>query len=212
MEVEKSRAEIYLLGKLVNGDEVMEDLWTLWYYEQGVPAGDALREVEERFMGTPKQWPQAEEAMVELIHQYGNTWAEPINRLATLYYLQGRMMESEQLCRVVLSIKPWHFGALSGLVMVYASLHKTDQARQWASRRLPSVAQSSSAATQNPRRTQWVLRATEQANLFLEEKIRQRNTWWGPPDVHSLSASTTTNILKEEESSSIDLSSNNAWQ
>jgi hypothetical protein len=46
-------------------------------------------------------------------------FADPLAISATLY-MQGRMDEAETLCKIVLSVKPWHFGALSGIVMIYA--------------------------------------------------------------------------------------------
>lgn len=43
-------------------------------------------------------------------------------RLATLYYLQGKFKESIAMCELVLDVKPWHFGCLSGITLCYAEL------------------------------------------------------------------------------------------
>ena len=138
MERERREAEIQLLSRLSQTDEPQDDLWNLWFHERGTKPAKVLRQAES-FMTNPTLWHQSEKLLLELVAQYGITWAEPVNRLATLYYMQGRLFESEKLCRVVLSIKPWHFGALSGLVMVYASMHEIDKAKEWAARRLPTL-------------------------------------------------------------------------
>ena len=81
--------------------------------------------------------------------------------------MQGRYKESEALCKIVLAVKPWHFGALSGTVMVYAARHDVEAARHWAARRLPSIAPSGA----NRRRFAWVQKAVADAqdSLFCAE-------------------------------------------
>jgi hypothetical protein len=74
-------------------------------------------------------------------------WAEPANRLATLRYMEGEFEESVQLCLRVLRMKPWHFGASSGIVMCYAKLAEkansirqqplVDEANRWANEAMP---------------------------------------------------------------------------
>lgn len=71
-----------------------------------------------------------------------------------------------------------HFGALSGLVMVYASMHEAVQARQWASRRLPPL----TAAGSNRRRKQWVDMAVQDAQAALQDREDGMREWMGPPD------------------------------
>jgi hypothetical protein len=66
------------------------------------------------------------------------TQAEPSNRLATLRFLEGDYEDSAQLCLRVLRAKPWHFGASSGIVMVYASMGNADEASRWARQAMPS--------------------------------------------------------------------------
>ncbi|KAL7571568.1 hypothetical protein ACA910_020983 [Epithemia clementina (nom. ined.)] len=226
MEVERRQAEIQLLSQLLDSNDVVNELWNLWYQEQGVQGAAEMQQVED-YLATPNTWHKAENAIIALIQQYGTTWAEPINRLATLYYMQGRLQESEQLCLIVLSIKPWHFGALSGLVMVYASLQDAPLARQWAARRLPSLQPDSS--TKNRRRSQWVQGATRQATTMLKQQLRKRKEWWGPKDSHYYTTSTTTALLElpsnlwENDTTDSSISSsgnnnnnmnnnNNAWQ
>ena len=55
-----------------------------------------------------------------------------MNRLATLRFLEGDFEDSARLCLRVLHDKPWHFGASSGIVMVYAQMGNADDAKRWA--------------------------------------------------------------------------------
>ena len=55
------------------------------------------------------------------------------------------------ICKVVLHYKPWHFGALSGIVMVYASLKDPVEAREWASLRLPTYSPDQDQSTNRRR-------------------------------------------------------------
>ena len=50
---------------------------------------------------------------------------------------QGEFEESVELCLRVLRMKPWHFGALGGIVGCYAQLGKQDEAQKWASKAMP---------------------------------------------------------------------------
>eukprot|EP00522_Entomoneis_paludosa_P004011 CAMPEP_0172472194 /NCGR_PEP_ID=MMETSP1065-20121228/68210_1 /TAXON_ID=265537 /ORGANISM="Amphiprora paludosa, Strain CCMP125" /LENGTH=397 /DNA_ID=CAMNT_0013230323 /DNA_START=234 /DNA_END=1427 /DNA_ORIENTATION=+ len=178
MERERREMEMELLKELEYGDDTTEELWNMWYQERGVPAGQQLMKMEQG-TASPATWGDAEEALRNLILQHGVAWVEPLNRLATLYYMQGRMRESQQLCQVVLHYKPWHFGALSGIVMVHAALQDTAGARKWAARRLPS---SAMADHTNRRRQVWVQTALAEAQARLEERQKQGASWWGPSD------------------------------
>ncbi len=62
---------------------------------------------------------------------------EPVNRLATLRFLEGDFEDSARLCLRVLHDKPWHFGASSGIVMVYAQMGNKDDAKRWARHAIP---------------------------------------------------------------------------
>jgi hypothetical protein len=101
-----------------------------------------------------------------------------VNRLATLYYVQGRLEESLTLNEIVLFIKPWHIGALSHIVMVHAALHDPVSARQWAAFRLPSLAASGS----NRRRISWVERAVIDGTILLHEGEKNNSASFGIPD------------------------------
>mmetsp|Transcript_20908 Transcript_20908/g.45335 ORF Transcript_20908/g.45335 Transcript_20908/m.45335 type:complete len:298 (-) Transcript_20908:614-1507(-) len=111
-----------------NQEFVVTELWSLWYGERGPLNERFLLEAEES-LGDVSQWPRAEQKYLSMIREHCSTdgsmdnlnlsnWVEPANRLATLLFLMGRLKESKQWCEQILSVKPWHMGALSGVVMV----------------------------------------------------------------------------------------------
>lgn len=68
-----------------------------------------------------------------------------------------------------------HFGAISGIVMVCASLEQVLEARHWAAHRLPPIPPE---GTTNNRRSEWVKRAVDDAqNALLEEEGRLKSAF-----------------------------------
>ena len=175
---ERRVAEIQLLSDLKHGDESLDGLWSLWFSERGPHAANELCSIEELIAQGPRSWVEAEERLRDLIDEQGVYFAEPVNRLATLLFLQGRLEESKILCETVLAVKPWHFGALSGIVIVCASLGDTSAARQWAPRRLPPIQPTGS----NKRRAEWVERSVEDATNSLFDAERRVKRAFGKPD------------------------------
>ena len=122
-------------------------MWEHWFGEEGDEASESLRAAEGD-----------EEALTKLMDEFPD-WAEPANRLATAKYLDGEFEESAQLCLRVLRIKPWHFGASSGIVMCYAKLAGEanvvrkagliEEANRWAGEAMPQP---------GPQREAWVER------------------------------------------------------
>lgn len=170
--------EMELLKRLNQGDAVLSDLWTLWFQERGPKAAAQLLKAEELTAGGPQGYHEAELILLNLVETYGAGWAEPLNRLATLYYMQGRLEDSEKFCKMVLTVKPWHFGALSGIVMVYAGLHDAEKARKWAARRLPTYAPNGP----NRRRIAWVRQAELDASASLTDAETRLVEHLGDPD------------------------------
>ena len=175
---ERRLAEIQLLAGLVDDDESLDELWSLWFSERGPQAAKELRNIEELTAQGPRGWEEAEERLRNMIDEHGVYFAEPVNRLGTLLFLQGRLEESKALCETVLAVKPWHFGALSGIVMVCAGLGDPSAARQWAARRLPPIQPTGS----NKRRAEWVQRAVNDATKSLFDAERRVTKAFGKPD------------------------------
>jgi len=190
----KRETEIELLSRLEDGDAAIPELWCLWSNYCSPAAAMKLVEAEELagvvsqgeddFGGVNhhvlRRWENAERILKELIEEYGVFWTEPVNRLATLYYKQGRLEEAEALCKLVLSVKPWHFGTLSGIVMVYAAKSDSETARLWAASRLPPFVANGT----NRRRTEWVRKAVESARASLQRAEGRIQNHFGPPDGH----------------------------
>jgi len=187
---DRRQAEIELLQQLKTKDDpATRLLWNLWFSERGATA-KRLLEQADNLMGDPNQWKESERILTQLIAEHGPYFCEPVNRLATLYYLQGRHTDSYALCRVVLSTKPWHFGALSGIVLVATAANEKEKARYWAEQRLPSVAANQSVApfaagdgsSHNPRRAAWVERNVQRAREALRDAKRRTRQSLGEPE------------------------------
>ena len=137
---ERMEMEITLLESLAESDDAIPEIWNLWYTARGPIVEKELLETETLVsMGIPDAWKQAEEMLKQIIAKEGIHFVEPINRLATLMYLQQRFEESEELCKIVLQLKPWHFGALSGMVMVQQGLQNQQGMLDYAKQRMPPL-------------------------------------------------------------------------
>jgi len=180
IERERRLAELELLSKVGEGDDSLSDLWELWFAERGQHVAALLHKADDLMNEGSKGFAKAETILRRLIEEYGVHFAEPLNRLATIYYLQGRMEEALTLNKMVLAVKPWHFGALSHIVMVYAALGDNQSARQWAAFRLPTFTPDKS----NRRRIQWAERAVAEANMFLNQLEETIEAAFGDSDQH----------------------------
>ena len=56
------------------------------------------------------------------------TWAEPVNKIATIKFLQGDYIGSKNDIKLTLTLEPRHFGAISGLVQINIILKEYKQA------------------------------------------------------------------------------------
>lgn len=179
IERERRSAEIELLGHLTDGEEeVVKEIYNLWSNERGSAAAKLLQQTSELMEQGPKEQDEAESILLALKDECGVYFTEPLNQLATLYYLQGRFEKALQLNKIVLSIKPWHIGALSHIVMVYAAMGDPKTARQWAAFRLPAFASSGS----NRKRTRWVERAVVEATARLHQGEKDNALSFGLSD------------------------------
>jgi tetratricopeptide (TPR) repeat protein len=70
---------------------------------------------------------QAESVATRLI-AVAPRFAEAYNQRAIIYFGQGRFAESAQDCERVLSLNPYHFGALSGLAECQLRMNRPDEA------------------------------------------------------------------------------------
>ena len=89
-------------------------LWECWLDEGG---SDARRQLEAGIeeMGVNDLTKAADTFRTLMTEHPG--WAEAINKLATVLYLQGKPEESIAYCRQVVALKPDHFGAWNGMAI-----------------------------------------------------------------------------------------------
>jgi tetratricopeptide (TPR) repeat protein len=87
-------------------------LWSLWFRADAPDNNQALRQVRQ-LLGRGEM--NRAEALATRLIAIAPRFAEAYNQRAIIYFEQGRFAESAQDCQRVLSINPYHFGALSGL-------------------------------------------------------------------------------------------------
>jgi len=225
MERARRLQEMVLLEKLKDGDEVSGELWELWYSERG-PENQSRLAQTDSLLADPDSWSLCEKKLVRIIEDDRASiyFVEAANRLATLYFLQGRLEESYTLCRLVLQLKPWHFGALSGIVQVCIGRGNRNEARIWAQRRLPTLASGSSfppfttstgegGATLNPRRAEWCNRAVADAREMLQMAEEYTTKSLGEPEEYYSQKKKRRRSRNEDEANRLDTDTEgDAWQ
>jgi hypothetical protein len=207
MDRKRRLAEVELLRDLLDGNEAVPILQDFWVHERGAAAAARLLQADA-LAARPTTWPEAEAVLLQLVATHGVHWAEPVNRLATLYFIQGRLDESEKLCHTVLRVKPWHFGALSGLVLVYGQMQNFERARHWAELRLPPLSPKSGP---QPLRHEWVKRSVKQARDALSQaEQRLQDQFFGPRDKkrHKRQTPPPSNLTQVNDSDGVD----DCWQ
>jgi tetratricopeptide (TPR) repeat protein len=183
IERERRLAEIELLQNLRDDDDgAISDLWSLWFAERGPRAESILREADELMGGHVREQLEAERLLRALIEEYGVYFAEPLNRLATLYFTQGRLEEALALNKIVLAVKPWHVGSLSQIVMVYEAMGDSMRARSWARFRLPTISHMGSSSSNNKRRERWTEKAVTDATRLYEQGEVTNSMTFGESD------------------------------
>lgn len=221
IERDRRLIEIQLLQCLANDNDVMEHLWTHWYSERGDGAKLLLQQTDD-YLADPTLWTKCEQNLIAIIEDYGIYFLEPVNRLATLYYLQRKFQTSYQLCQLILYIKPYHVGALSGIVQVCVGLGDADMARKYWKQRLPSIPNDDIVTGDNEEevtdrnrvvrqsRRDWVDRAVGSAKDLLEERMTARIDFFGQRDTPSTTTTTTTNDYSDENRNNYNNDNNNS--
>lgn len=223
IERDRRLCEIKLLECLVEDDDAVSELWNHWYSERGSATKTRIEEIGGLF-NFPEDWEDCERDLIEVVDEYGVYFVEPLNLLATLYFVQGRLQLSYKLCQLILALKPYHIGALSGIVQVALGLRDPIASREWALKRLPSRAppeltnDGASSINQreevqqleNPRRVEWVERAVATAKELLDQAERRtKEDFFGKPETYY------DNVNDDDaktEHSFDDESDDSAWQ
>lgn len=141
---ERLQTEIALLESLANSNQGVPALWDLWY-NWGGPDSQQLYDAEGLILAGDVERHQAEAILCQLIDEqqqqgrYHIQWVEPLNRLAYIYYLEEKYYESRVLYEVVLSIKPWHFGARSTIVLALKAMQEPTLMWDHARKAMPAL-------------------------------------------------------------------------
>ena len=129
-------------------------IWEIWFAHPNSDV-ERLMQIGVQRMNNNRQ----SEAMIifnQLVENFPN-YAEAWNRRATLHYILGNYQESISDIEKVLSLEPRHFGALSGLGLVYLQLDQLSKAKR-AFEDLIEVHPNSPNAKENLRRVNEELR------------------------------------------------------
>ena len=205
---------------LQNQELVVSELWSLWYGERGPLNEKKLHEIEEQ-LSDPSQWHDAENKYLNLIREHccgadGNmdnidlsNWVEPANRLATLLFLMGRLNESKQWCERILLAKPWHIGALSGVVMVCMKLNDEKGAIKYSLMGLPNLSSKMRSA-----REEWVKKNVQLAEKNLLRLEESNRIAYGESDeIHVRDSRSTTKMETKTEKLENDVGiGDSEWQ
>jgi hypothetical protein len=213
---ERLETEIQLLESLAESDDAVSELWTLWYHSRGPDAAKALEVADSLTAQGPgpdsDYWDEAEIKLKQLVAEEGVAFVEAVNRLATLFFLQGRYTESKQMCEVVLAVKPWHFGALSGIVMVCKGLKDTPDMMAWASRRMPPLQVDNRLAEifQMPTRKEWVDKMVAEAQTRLEQAEQEVKDSF--QELRDEPPSASLNLAQQQHAEFDEDEGEDAWQ
>jgi tetratricopeptide (TPR) repeat protein len=96
-------------------------LWAIWFRADTPDNNRTLHRVIE--LAGQGEMRKAEDLANRLIAAAPG-FAEAYNQRAIIYFGQGRFAESAEDCQRVLSVNPYHFGALSGLFQCQMSLDR----------------------------------------------------------------------------------------
>jgi hypothetical protein len=157
----RRKLEIQLLQSLVQGDDAIDELMSLWIHECPckVSSTDSIK-----FMSSEEATCTLEEAESTLRHIIADCpielWPEPGARLAYVLFQLGQYTECERYIQAVLQAKPWHFEMLQMQMMLQLSFHGNRSAAIVAARQgLPALT--------SRRRSVWVQHAVRQAKRKL---------------------------------------------
>jgi tetratricopeptide (TPR) repeat protein len=109
-------------------DRLEREIWDIWYHHDSGQV--ALLMVQGRRAMAIGDFDDAESFFTEVIEK-DPQFAEGWNRRATLYYLMGRYQDSIADVSETLALEPRHFGALSGMGLIYTALKDEATALAW---------------------------------------------------------------------------------
>jgi len=107
---------------------IEQQIWTIWY-ETADPRINLMmmQGAEAMSVGDFDVALEIYDRVIEDAPEYAEGW----NRRATLYYLMGRFEASIADVQHVLALEPRHFGALSGMGLIYTAIEDEESAIAW---------------------------------------------------------------------------------
>ena len=103
-----------------------QQIWTIWHEAPDIPEVAEIMERGLQFMREARLGEAliAFDAAVKKAPRFAEAW----NKRATIQYLRGEYAQSIADVRKTLALEPRHFGALSGLGLIYLKLDRKAEA------------------------------------------------------------------------------------
>lgn len=100
---------------------MQQQIWQIWIESEDPTLSQLMRRgMTAMANGDHEIALDAFSDLVEQAPQFAEAW----NKRATVYYLMGRLDESVNDIQQTLELEPRHFGALSGLALIYDAVEK----------------------------------------------------------------------------------------
>ncbi|KAL3940648.1 MAG: hypothetical protein SGBAC_004855 [Bacillariaceae sp.] len=158
----RKEVELQLLEHLKESDDAIDPLIDLWSSERQ-DAAAIFESMEEVCSPGLKQ---EEMTLRQMIDESNLEWAEPMVRLALLFFVKGQYAESLHWCHEALDVKPWHFEGGRLLVVLHLRMGQSGPAIKAARRHLlPRL----NDRTSNKRRIGWINQVMNTAEQILKE-------------------------------------------
>lgn len=109
----------------VDAASIQQQIWQIWIESDDAASNQLMRRgMAAMASGDPDSALDAFDELVTLAPDFAEAW----NKRATVYYLMGRLDESVTDIQQTLELEPRHFGALSGLALIYDAVDKPEAA------------------------------------------------------------------------------------
>ncbi len=109
-------ARLRVTSDLAEADAVTDEIWAIWVASDDESATELMSAgIALMALGRPAEALPRFDKLVEIAPQFAEGW----NKRATVHYLLDNYQESVDDIERTLALEPRHFGALSGLGLIY---------------------------------------------------------------------------------------------
>ena len=106
-------------GDVNDAAAIQQQIWQIWIEFEDLSISQLMRRgMTAMSQGDHEEALEAFDSMVDRAPEFAEAW----NKRATVLYLLGRLDESAHDIQQTLQLEPRHFGALSGLALIYDAL------------------------------------------------------------------------------------------